>query len=55
VKIIKPERKRIKTADPTEQGQLILANIIASAYLRSKKDSLTEIQLIKTKNKGVSG
>ncbi len=36
---LKPELNQIKPADPTEQGQRILANIIASAYLRTMKNS----------------
>ena len=39
MKNIKPDPLKINPADPTEQGQRILANIIASAYLRTKKDS----------------
>jgi hypothetical protein len=51
LKNLKPESLKIKPTDPIEEGQHILASIIASAYLRSKKDSHTEIQLDKTKNK----
>ena len=53
VKDLKPELKQIKPADTLEQGQRILANMIAGAYLRSKKDNLTEIRLNKTKDKEV--
>jgi hypothetical protein len=37
VENLKPELNQIKPADQMEQGQRILANMIASAYLRTKK------------------
>ena len=45
VKNLKPEREEIKPADPLQEGQRILANMIASAYLRIKKDGHTESQI----------
>jgi len=54
VKELKPEPSNNKSADPLEQGQLILANLIASAYLRSKKERQAKFQPdCKTKDKAV--
>ena len=35
MKNLKPEPLKIKSANPTEQGQRILANIIARSYLHT--------------------
>ena len=50
----KPKLKQIKPVDTTEEGQRILANVIASAYLHTKKERQAESQPdCKTKDKEV--
>ena len=53
MKELKAKPSKSNLADPLEQGQRILANIIANAYLRSKKDSHTEMKLGNTNDKEV--
>jgi hypothetical protein len=48
----RPESPKIKSADLMEQGQRILANIIAGSYLRTtKRGNYTESQHNVTKDK----
>ena len=51
---LKPERAEIKLMGTMEEGQHILANIIARAYLRTRKEHQEESQPnCKKKDKGV--
>ena len=50
----KPKLKQIKPVDTTEEGQRILANVIANAYLHTKRERQAESQTVcKTKDKEV--
>jgi hypothetical protein len=42
VENLKPEPAEIKPVDTMEEGQRILANIIARAYLRTRKERQAE-------------
>jgi hypothetical protein len=44
LKSLKPEPAEIKSVDAMEEGQRILANIIARAYLRNRKERQAESQ-----------
>ena len=52
---LKPESSEIEPVDAREEGQRILANIIARAYLRTRKERQAEFQPdCKTKKKRCS-
>jgi hypothetical protein len=51
---LKPESAEIQPMDAMEEGQRILANIIARAYLRTRKERQAEFRPdCKTKDKEV--
>ena len=54
MKSLKPELAEIKPVDAMEEGQRILANVIANAYLHTKRESQAKSKTVcKTKDKEV--